>query len=114
MKQDNYPIVIFDPHGDYTGLADVPELADRVRRYYAWFPIFEQDAETVATVVESLGWQLAKTHRERFETLFEASRAFLFVPPQDLRQRGRDAVDGVQRLGRYADQRSAAQLELLP
>jgi DNA helicase HerA-like ATPase len=83
----NYPIVIFDPHGDYTGLADVPGLGQRVRRYYAWFPIFEQDAETVVTVVESLGWQLAKTHRERFESLFEAARAFLSASPPELRQR---------------------------
>lgn len=89
----NYPIVIFDPHGDYTGLAEVPGIGQRVRRYYAWFPIFEQDAETVVTVVESLGWQLAKTHRERFEALFDAARAFLVASPQELRQRTRWLAD---------------------
>ena len=25
LAMKNYPIVIFDPHGDYTGLGDVPE-----------------------------------------------------------------------------------------
>ncbi|MEA2525176.1 MAG: hypothetical protein QOF73_2403 [Thermomicrobiales bacterium] len=87
LAAKNYPIVIFDPHGDYTGLADVPGLSHRVRRFYAWFPIFEQDAETVVTVVESLGWQLAKTHRERFGSLFDAARAFISASPQELRQR---------------------------
>ena len=48
LAAKNYPIVIFDPHGDYTGLAEVPALGGRVRRYYAQFPVFEEDAETVA------------------------------------------------------------------
>ena len=51
LAAKSYPIVIFDPHGDYTGLADVPALKGRVHRYYAQFPVFEQDADHV---VESL------------------------------------------------------------
>jgi hypothetical protein len=35
----DYPIVIFDPRGDYTGLVDVPSLKGRVNRYYAEFPL---------------------------------------------------------------------------
>ena len=48
-----------------------------MRRYHAHFPVFEQDAETVVTVVQSLGWQLAKTHRERFDSLFHAAKAVI-------------------------------------
>jgi len=75
LAAKNYPIVIFDPHGDYTGLADVPALRDRVRRYYAQFPIFEEAPETVVTIVETLGWKLANTHRAMFDLLFECARA---------------------------------------
>src|SRR5207253_9146409 len=67
LAAKNYPIVIFDPQGDYTGLADVPELREKVRRYYAQFPIFEQGPENVITVVEALGWELANTHRSMFD-----------------------------------------------
>ncbi|MBA3414755.1 MAG: ATP-binding protein [Chloroflexia bacterium] len=77
LARKNYPMVIFDPHGDYSGLADVPALDGRVRRYFAQFPVFEQDAEAVARVVESLSRELAKTHREKFDGLFEAAKRFL-------------------------------------
>lgn len=87
LAAKNYPIVIFDPHGDYSGLAEVPKLGSRVRRYYAQFPIFEQEADTVATVVESLGWQLAKTHRERFDELFVGAEAFISTDAKELLER---------------------------
>ena len=41
LARKNYPVVIFDPHGDYTGLADLSSLGDRVRRFYAQFPVFD-------------------------------------------------------------------------
>src|SRR5690606_25061326 len=50
LAHKNYPIVIFDPHGDYTGLGDVASLKDKVRRYYADFPLFDEDAEAVAKI----------------------------------------------------------------
>jgi hypothetical protein len=83
----NYPIVIFDPHGDYTGLADVPELKGRVRRYYAQFPIFEQDTGTVARVVQTLGWKFANTHTNLFDDLFTGSLAFISGTPAELQVR---------------------------
>ncbi len=87
LAAKNYPIVIFDPHGDYTGLSDVPDLRQKVKRYYAQFPVFEQDSETVIKVVESLGWQLAKTHLSLFDTLFEAARTFIKGSPSELQER---------------------------
>jgi len=87
LAAKHYPIVIFDPHGDYSGLADVPSLGRKVRRYHAQFPIFEQEAETVVTVVESLGWALAKTHRERFDELFAGARDFIRAIEQSDQER---------------------------
>lgn len=77
LASKNYPIVIFDPHGDYTGLADVKGIGDRVKRYYGQFPIYEQAPENVITVIESLGWNLANTHRSMFDSLFEGSKAYI-------------------------------------
>jgi DNA helicase HerA-like ATPase len=85
----NYPIVIFDPHGDYTGLADVESLKGRVRRYHAQFPIFEQAPETVMSVVEALGWQLAKTHASHFDELFKGAQTFISAAPEKLVERAK-------------------------
>lgn len=76
LATKHYPIVVFDPHGDYTGLAAVPTLRDKVTRYYASFPVFEQDSETVAKVVDSLGYALTDTMRTRFGDVFEAAAKF--------------------------------------
>ncbi len=102
LAQKNYPIVIFDPHGDYTGLAEVPALRGKVRRYYAWFPIFEQVSETIITVVEALGWSLANTHRSKFDDLFKGARAFISADGE-LRERTRWLSDylGNENIARY-------------
>lgn len=89
LAAKHYPIVIFDPHGDYTGLADVPGLKDRVSRYYAQFPIFEQQPETVKAVVETLGWEMANTHQSMFETLFKAAKTFVITSPSEQTERSR-------------------------
>lgn len=83
----NYPIVIFDPHGDYTGLADVPSLKGRVRRYCAQFPLFEEDAEAVAKIVGSLGYELSPTMVGRFGDVFQAAGRFIAVEGADLEER---------------------------
>lgn len=86
LAAKNYPIVIFDPHGDYTGLGEVPALRDKVRRYYARFPLFDEDSETVAEIVNALGYELSETMRTRFGDLFQAARAFV-APDKDDRSR---------------------------
>ena len=72
----NYPIVIFDPHGDYSGLANLPSLRDQVNRYHATLPIFEQDADTVAQIVNNLGYPLTDAMMALFSELFDATRRF--------------------------------------
>jgi uncharacterized protein len=87
LARKNYPIVIFDPHGDYTELAQVPALGSKVCRFYAQFPVFEEPAETVMSVVESLAHQLSNTQKEMFPDIFKAARAFLDVPEEVLEER---------------------------
>jgi len=87
LAEKHYPIVIFDPHGDYTGLADVPALKDRVRRYYAQFPIFEQEPEAVVRVIEALAWALSDTQRSMFDDFFKGAKAFLSATPEELQER---------------------------
>jgi DNA helicase HerA-like ATPase len=87
LAQKNYPIVIFDPHGDYTGLAEVSALEGRVTRYYARFPIFEEDSETIAEIVSTLGYSLTDTMRARFDDVFRAASGFLVEDPEEMQAR---------------------------
>lgn len=69
----NYPIVIFDPRGDYTHLGKVPGLSGKVVRYYADFPVFEEDADSVAEIVNALGYELTPTQRALFPDIFDGA-----------------------------------------
>lgn len=85
LSKKNYPIVIFDPHGDYTGLSEVQGL--KVKRYYAQFPIFEEDAETVAEIINTLGYKLTDTMRARFDDLFRAATSFVVDDEKEMVER---------------------------
>lgn len=74
LAQKNYPIVIFDPHGDYTGLSDIEGLS--VNRYYAQFPIFEEDSETISEIVSALAYSLSDTMRTIFPDVIHAAKSF--------------------------------------
>jgi uncharacterized protein len=90
----NYPIVIFDPHGDYTGLSEVSGM--KVNRYYAQFPIFEEDSDTIAEIVNSLAYSLSDTMRGRFSDIVQAAKSFYIDNPQD-----RDMKERVSWLAEY-------------
>ena len=77
LADKNYPIVIFDPHGDYTRLGEVAALNKKVVRYYADFPVFDEDAETVAKVIDALGAELSPAMREMFGGVFEAAKSLV-------------------------------------
>lgn len=87
LAAKKYPIVIFDPHGDYTGLADVANLQGQVQRYYAQFPIFEEESDTVAEIVSTLGYPLTDTMRTRFGEVFHAATSFLVDDKEEMQQR---------------------------
>jgi hypothetical protein len=75
LAAKHYPIVIFDPHGDYAGLADV--LPDVVDRYFAAFPLFDEDSDTVAKIIDSLGYELSPAMEGMLAELFRAAGTFL-------------------------------------
>jgi DNA helicase HerA-like ATPase len=93
LAKKHYPVVIFDPHGDYTGLADVPGLGKQVRRFYATFPVFDEDAETVASIVSTLGYELTHAMRGLFDEVFAFAKAFLVEDKDERRQRVEWLVD---------------------
>lgn len=93
LAKKNYPMVIFDPHGDYTGLADVPGLGKQVRRFYATFPVFEEDSETVASIVSTLGYELTPAMRGLFDEVFGFARTFLVNDQTERQQRVQWLVD---------------------
>lgn len=95
LAEKNYPIVIFDPHGDYTGLGDVSGIGKRVRRFYAHFPIFDEDSETVASIVSSLAYELSNTMRTRFGEVFAAARKYLPDDPAELKERTDWLIDRI-------------------
>ena len=76
LAAKNYPMVVFDPRGDYTGLADIDSLRNRVDRYHATLPIFEQEADTVAQIVSNLGYPLTEPMLALFNDLFNATQRF--------------------------------------
>jgi hypothetical protein len=47
-----------------------------VHRYYAQFPIFEEDSDTVAQIVSNLGYELTPTMLTRFSDVFQAAKSF--------------------------------------
>lgn len=87
LAKKKYPIVIFDPHGDYTGLTDVQGIA--VNRYYAQFPVFEEDSETIAEIVSALGYPLSDTMRSRFPDIVQAAKSFYINDSRDREMRER-------------------------
>lgn len=87
LAAKNYPIVIFDPHGDYTGLKDIPYLQERVNRYYAQFPLFDEDSETVSQIVSTLGYELSSTMQTRFSDIFQAAKSFFVEDSDEMKQR---------------------------
>jgi DNA helicase HerA-like ATPase len=73
LAAKNYPIVIFDPHGDYTGLADVPALRPKVKIHYASLPVLDEDADTAQQIIGGLsGETMTAPQSDAFETLFAA------------------------------------------
>ncbi|GAB4323319.1 MAG: ATP-binding protein [Geminocystis sp.] len=88
LANKHYPIVIFDPHGDYTGLSDVDNLKDKVNRYYAQFRVFEQPADKIIAIIDSLSSkELASTQRDFFPSLFASAKSFLNNSDKKLQER---------------------------
>jgi len=75
LSNKNYPIIIFDPHGDYTGLTEVTQFRNRVRLYYADLPIWEESLDDAIRIITGLsGEELPSPQQEAFESIFAAKR----------------------------------------
>lgn len=76
LKQ--YPIVIFDPHGEYAGLSEIENIKGRVRNYYADVRIFEEDMSNIIRLINGLGRsELTPKMQELFPELFRFSSFIL-------------------------------------
>ena len=87
LAQRGYPIVIFDPRGDYTKLGEADGMQGKVVRYFAQFPLFEEDADTVAQIVNSLGYPMTETMLGRFGEVFGAASSFIVDDEAEMSQR---------------------------
>lgn len=87
LAEKNYPMVIFDPHGDYARLGEVDGLGEKVKRYSAEFPIFDEDADTVAEIIGGLGSGLSDAMQVLFGEIFKAAQKLADGTPQELRER---------------------------
>jgi hypothetical protein len=58
-----------------------------VRRYYAQFPVFEEDSETIAEIVNTLGYPLTDTMRTRFADVFQAAGSFIVDDAEEMKLR---------------------------
>ncbi len=77
LADKSYPMVVFDPHGDYTGLEDIKSLRNQVNRYHVTFPILDEDADTVAQIIGNLASKpLSSRMLELFGDLFDATQRF--------------------------------------
>lgn len=78
LAAKNYPMVIFDPHGDYTGLMDVPALRNQVKLFYAELPIMEEELDDVTRIVSGLsGEELTAPQIDAFGMLFSSTSNLL-------------------------------------
>lgn len=83
LSAKHYPIVIFDPHGEYAGLQNVSGLSSKVEVYKTKFPIFSEDADKVVQIIDSLsGFPISNTARENFDLLFKAAKKILDLPKE--------------------------------
>lgn len=78
LAKKNYPILIFDPHGDYTGLADVEELKQKVKLFRAEIPISELSLDDSVLVINGLSDEdMTPPQYDAFKKIRKASRSLL-------------------------------------
>jgi hypothetical protein len=97
LAEMNSPVVIFDPHGDYARLHELPNFQKRVQRFSAEFPVFEEDADTIAGIVNSLGYPLTETMRTHFSDAFAAALQFCSPDPEERQQRSQWLANAINK-----------------
>lgn len=83
LAQKRYPVVIFDPHGDYTGLVDLPKLKSAVRLFRAHLPILEEESGDAVQIINGLsGEEMSPTQLDAFESFFATAKELLQEDPE--------------------------------
>lgn len=67
LSKKQYPIIIFDPHGEYSSLSQIEELSQRVQNYYPDIQIFDEDANSIMRLISGL---CGSSLSPKMETLF--------------------------------------------
>src|SRR5690606_14280210 len=57
---------------------------NKVDRYFAHFPIFDEDSDTIARIIDTLGYPLRDTMRNLLPDIFQAAQQF-YDPQSDNR-----------------------------
>lgn len=70
LADKHYPIVIFDPHGEYTGLSNIIEKKDRVNLFFGRVQPFEEDISSMIRLISSLSSPLSENMESMFEPIF--------------------------------------------
>ena len=73
----DYPVVVFDPHGDYSRLHEAEGLGGKVEHFHPEFPIFDMEADKVAQVVGNLTKKMEPPTEECFKTALSAAKKFV-------------------------------------
>ena len=62
-------------------------IGKQVKRFFATFPVFEEESETVASIVDTLGYELTPAMRGMFDEVFGFGKKFLVDDTDERRQR---------------------------
>ncbi len=63
-----------------------PSFKNKIKQYYAHFPIFEQESEKIAEIVSSLAYPLTDTMKAQFDDVFQAAKSFI-VDGKEMQER---------------------------
>jgi uncharacterized protein len=70
-----YPLVIFDPHGDYLGIYEKRDIigADRVRLFYPRIRVEEDTKDTVVDLIAKMGSKLTDPQSQFYDYLLSST-----------------------------------------
>lgn len=78
LAKKDYPIVIFDPHGEYSVLADVPEIKSKVHLFHANIPFWDLGTDDAVQVINGLsGEEMTPPQYDAFKKIRSASKSVL-------------------------------------
>lgn len=67
LMEKQYPIIIFDPHGDYAGMKQTPQFADNVEIYFPIIHFETWEVEDITALVENMsGEEFTETQEPIF------------------------------------------------